>query len=81
VDLTVILTPQAAPAYEIVDDLFTGRRDAHEFTFEPQGATGTWTSLRLDRVDGATETIADIDPRSDLRPLLEFVVDAVPSQP
>jgi hypothetical protein len=72
-NVTIRLTSADGAVYRLVDDILSGRRDIRRDTFEPKGATGTWTSITLVYSDGSRETVKNIDTQGELRQLYSFV--------
>jgi hypothetical protein len=67
------LSATTADTYQLIDDIFSGRRDIRNDTFVPHGATGIWTSIALIYQDNHSETVKNIDTSRDLRQIYAFV--------
>jgi hypothetical protein len=73
VNLTIRLTATDTAVYQLVADIFAGRRDIRNDTFVPHGATGTWTSITLNYADGHTDAVKNIDVSGEMGQLHRFV--------
>jgi hypothetical protein len=60
------LSATTADTYQLIDDIFSGRRDIRNDTFVPHGATGIYQ-------DNHSETVKNIDTSRDLRQIYAFV--------
>ena len=72
-NLTIRLTAADTVAYQLLDDIFAGRRDVRNDTFAPHGATGTWTSITLMYADGHSDAVHNIEASGELGQLYGFV--------
>ena len=60
VDLSFTAT-NADPAYSLLAKIFNGGVDVTKDTFEPQGPTGTWTTITLNYASGGSKEVTNID--------------------
>jgi hypothetical protein len=76
VDIAVPLTSSNPDVLNLVKGIFEGQTDLNDYTFVPQGQTGTWTSITLIDVDDHETKINNIDPTGWLKILYDFVDNA-----
>jgi len=79
IDVSIALTSNDLEVYVIVDDIFKNVVDVNEFTFTPQGETGTWTQITLIYSESQDLEIDHIDPNGDLKILHDLVEQNLPS--
>ena len=51
--------------------------DLYDETIEPQGLTGTWTSITIIYAGGGEDKINNISPQGELMSLYEFIEDKI----
>lgn len=73
IDAVITLTDKDLEVYELVKGIFEKTINIHDYTFFPQGLTGTWTTITLIFSGNRKVEIEKVDPFGKLRILYDFV--------
>ena len=81
VETILSLPPEEEEVYALITAIFEKRKDLHDETFAPSGATGTWTSITVRYAGGSPVTIDTIDASGGLSPIYAYVAKNIQQTP
>lgn len=80
IDSVIYLKKTDDEVYRLVEDIFNKNIDISDYTFTPEGVTGSWTTITLTFSDNEERIIKDIRAwGGDLHVLYDFVKETIES--
>ncbi len=77
IDKIILLTDNDPDVYDLVNDIFDQVLHLDDYTFTPQGTTGTWTTITLIYGDNSEVEFNNIRSWDDLSLLYHYVEDNI----